>query len=262
MSRFIDNLTKMTKAAPQRIGFRMAREAAAGPRIHLIASVAGAAASLTDGVAGADAVLLRAAKAVPGAKVLRGLAGALPDMPLGVWLGGAGSESLKAFAGAGGDFVVFPVTSQVLAIPADDKVGRVLQVEAALSDGLLRAVEALPVDAVLTADIFEADAPVRWQHLLRCQRLAGVLSKPLLAEVPAGVTAEELKALWEAGVEGAVIEVSAALPAGRLGELRREIGKMTFLPSRRRGGVEALLPYSIGAKEAAADIDDDDDDEE
>jgi len=63
--------------------------------------------------------------------------------------------------------------------------------------------------------------------------------------VPSNATANELQALWEAGVDGVIVEVGAGQPAGRLREV---IDKLAF-PSSRKREVETLLPYIGGEAE-------------
>jgi len=57
------------------------------------------------------------------------------------------------------------------------------------------------------------------------------------------VTDDELLALWEAGVDGVVLEVGEV--AGREKKLRQLIDQQTF-PPRKRGRAAALLPYISG----------------
>jgi hypothetical protein len=75
------------------------------------------------------------------------------------------------------------------------------------------------------------------------QRFADLLTKPLLASIPSNVNANELQALWEAGVDGVVIEVGAGQPTDRLKKLHQVIDKLAFPSQRKRGKVEALLPH-------------------
>ena len=84
------------------------------------------------------------------AKTLQKIAKSIPDIPWGSWVEDTGAEKMEALVEAGCDFVVFPATSQVSATPQDEKVGKILQVESSLGEGLLRAVNDLPVDAVLS----------------------------------------------------------------------------------------------------------------
>ena len=54
----------------------------------------------------------------------------------------------------------------------------------------------------------------------------------------------ELQALWEAGVDGVVVEVGVEQPAGRLMELRQAIDSSTLPPQRKREKPAALVPYT------------------
>jgi len=142
----------------------------------------------------------------------------------------------------GCDFVVFPA-STALATPQDDEIGKILQVEASLGEGLLKAVNELPVDAVLIADEPEKERFLTWHRLMLFQRFADLLTKPLLITAPLNVTANELQVLWKTGVDGAVVEVGIGEPVGSLEELRKVIDKLTF-PARKREKAEALLPHT------------------
>ena len=109
MSRLIDELNRVAKAAPQPIGFRATRPASSEPRILLIASLAqnGDTDRLADCVDGADAVLLRFSKSDLAAKTLQKIAGSLPDIPWGGWLEDIGARKMETLVEAGCDFVVF-----------------------------------------------------------------------------------------------------------------------------------------------------------
>jgi hypothetical protein len=187
---------------------------------------------------GADALLIT--KTVSGAQTLQKIAKSVPDIPWGLWLGDISRKVVKPVAEAGGDFVVFPASS-ALSIPDDEKTGKLLQIETSLSDGLLRAVNELPVDAVLTVDEAGGVPSLTWYHLMLFQRIAGLLTKPLLVPISLAISANELEVLWKAGVDGVVLEVGTSLPPGRFKELRQTIDKLTF-PSRQRRKMEALLP--------------------
>jgi hypothetical protein len=250
MSRLVDALNRVARATPQPMGFRAARPTPLEPRILLVASLAQSDDTdrLADWVVGADALLLHLAKSRLPAKTLQKIAESLPDMPWGGWLEDTGASKMGTLVEAGCDFVVFPADSRVSATPEDDKVGKILQVESSLGEGLLRAVNDLPVDAVLATDAYKAGDSMAWHHLINIQRVSNLLTKPLLVPVPLNVTASELKALWETGVDGVVVEVDTAKPGG-LKELRQAIGELPPRSSRKRDKAEALLPYSGGVKE-------------
>jgi hypothetical protein len=249
VSRLIDELNRVVRAVPQPMGFRAARPDSSQPRILLIASLAKTedADRLADSIDGADAVLLYLAKSGLAANTLQKIAASLPNIPWGGWLDDIGTKKLAMLVEGGCDFVVFPAASRVLATPQDDKVGKILQVEPSLGEGLLRAVNDMPVDAVLATHVCEAGEPILWHHLMILQRLANLLSKPLLVTAPLEITAGELKAMWEAGADGVVVAADTAHPA-KIKELRQAIGKLKFPASRKRGKAEALLPHIGGEK--------------
>ena len=255
MSRFIDKLNQVSRVVPQSMGFRLAQLASEKPKILLIASLVQTNVdSLADYVVGADAGLLRIPKLSSGVKTLREVSQAVPDIPWGGWLRNIDQGGIKQMAKAGCDFVVFPAANTPLALLQNDEMGKILEVESSLSEGLLRAVNELPIDAVLIAGEQEGEYFLTWHHLMLFQRFADLLTKPLLVSIPPNVTANELQVLWEVGVDGAVIEVGAGQPADKLKELRQLIDKLAFPSQRKRGRAEALLPridreVSIATKE-------------
>ena len=241
MSRFIDKLKQTSLAVPQPMGFK-AIPASLKPRMLLVASLAEAnVESLADYVAGADAGLLPISKLSSGVKTLKETSQAVPGIPWGGWLRNIGNREIEQIAKVGCDFVVFPAVTTPLAIVQNEKVGKILEVETSLSEGLLKAIDELPVDAVLIGG--EKKESLTWHHLMLFQRFADLLTKHLLASIPPNVTANELQALWEAGVDGVVIEVGAGRPADRLKKLRQAIDKLAFPSQRKRGKAEALLPH-------------------
>jgi hypothetical protein len=261
MSRLIDELNRVAKATFQPMGFRAARPVSFEPRMLLIASLAqiGDTDHLANGVDGADAVLLRLAKSHLTANTLQKIAASLPNMPWGSWLDNIDARETEKLVKTGCDFAVFPAASHVSATPQDDKVGKILQVESSLGEGLLRAINDMPVDAVLTTDAYEADGSMAWHHLMHFQRLTNLLTKPLLVPVTLNVTDSELKALWEVGVDAVVAEADTSKPGG-LKELRRAISELTPRSTRKRGKAEALLPHISG--EAGGVTEDEEEEEE
>ena len=139
--------------------------------------------------------------------------------------------------------MVFPAANTSLAILQNDEVGKILEVEASLNEGLLRAVDDLPVDAVLIDGEQEEQHLLTWHDLMVFQHFAALLTKPLLVCVPSNVTDNELQALGEAGVSGVIVVVGGGQPAERTSELRQTIDKLTFPLQRRRRKAGALLPH-------------------
>ncbi len=263
MSKLIDKLNQASQAVPQPMGFRQTQPVSPKPKILLVASLAQAnIGELADWVAGADACLLRISNLSSKAKTLQKLSQAVPDIPCGGWLGNTGRGEIKEMAKLGCDFVVFPAANTSLAMFQGDEVGRVLEVEPSISEGLLRTINELPVDAVLITSEQAEGYFLTWHHLMLFQRFADLLTKPLLVSIPLSVTASELQALWEAGVDGVVVEVGVGQPAERLKELRQLIDKLAPPSPRKQGKVKALLPYISAGTSTAPEEEREEEEEE
>lgn len=266
MSRFIDKLKQASQPVPQPMGFG-AKQSISKPVMLLVASLSGAdVKDPADYLAGADAGLLPVAGLSAGAKKLKEIAGLTPDIPWGGLLEGNCRGGVKQIIKAGCDFIVFtPETS--LEVLGEDKVGKVLAVTSSLNDGELRAVGELPADAVFITAQDEKGYFLSWRHLISFKRFSGLLTKPLLVSVPPNVTADELQALWDVGVDGVVVDVEAGQPAGKLKELRQMIDSLVPPKQRKRAKMAALIPGVGGeagtlAEEEEEEEDDDDDEYE
>ncbi len=261
MSRLISEFHRASQSTNQPMGFRAARPTAPAPRIILIAGLEiGATGNTADYTEGASAVLLRPGKSSPTAKAVQETVKSLPDIPWGVYLEDNGEEKSAATGGAEYDFVVFPASVRISTTPQEEKVGRILQVESSMDDGLLRAVNDLKVDAVLVADTSEGGGSLLWHQLMIFQHLARLITKPLIVPVPADINEEELKALWEAGADGMLVEVDTTKTGGLKG-LRQAIDKLPPRSFMKRDKIEALLPRTGGERGATAPPDEEEEEE-
>jgi len=154
----------------------------------------------------------------------------------------------------GCDFVVFPATTTPMTIPSDDEAGKILQVETSLSEGMLRTINQLPVDAVLVSVEQKGKYDLTWHQLMLFQRFANMVTKPLLVPIPANTAANELQVLWDAGVDGVVVETGAGKPAEELKKLRKVIDGLTFPTTRKHEKREAVLPRADKDAEAVAEL--------
>ena len=253
MSKFIDKLKQLSQTAPQPVGFRTALIPVLKPKMLLIASLTEIGVDdLAGHIAGADAGLLSVSGLSSGAKNLGKASQDVPAIPWGGWLKRAGRGDINTLLKAGCDFLVFPEADTPLSISPIDKAGGVLAVDTSLGEGFLRAVNELPVDAVLVSD--EKKESLIWHDLVLYQRFAGLLSKPLLISVPREVTAGELQMLWDVGVGGVIVEVDVSKPAGKIKEIQRKIDKLTLPSSDKRGRTGVLLPHIDLEKSKPADI--------
>lgn len=238
MSKFIDELKLVSGASSPPMGFRTAAAAPPKPRMLLVTALAEPnIEGLANYVGGADAGLVPIPKLSSGAKAIQKISRAMPDIPWGGWLKDVKGERVKPLVEAGADFVVFP-SDTPLAMLQDSKIGKILEVGTSLDEGLLKTIDDLPVDGVLISGEAEKAGLLTWRHLMLSRRCAELVTKPLLASVPAGIGSNEFQALWAAGVVAVVVET---LPQGRIAELRQIIDKLTFPPLSKRKK-EPLLP--------------------
>jgi hypothetical protein len=250
MSQLIEKFQKASSGGAVPLGFRAARTDAPVPRLLLIAGLTGTVPDNPGGyIAGADAVMVRMAEA-PSEKTLQKMAASLASVPWGLYLEDASNGPIEKAGEFGLDFVVFSTAGRVAAAPRDKKVGKVLEVESAMDDGLLRAINELPVDGMLISDGPES-GPLLWHQLMIYQHLADLFPKPLIVPVPVDFSADELKAIWEAGVDGILVAADVGKPGG-FNELRQAIDTLPPRTARKRGQLQILLPQTPGEGRPAA----------
>jgi hypothetical protein len=224
------------------MGFR-AGGAKPKPRMVLVAHIVGVGAKAS--VAGADAVLL----SIPKAGLPKSLAKAFSAIPWGGWLEEVTGPGVKQLGEGGADFVIFPAASVSKVILEEERLGKVVEVEAALDAGLLRAIDDLPVDAVLIA----GEKPsLTWQDLMLFRRGVNILSKPLLVMVSPEISSSELQALCEAGVAGVVVR-------GKWAKLRQMIDKLPS-PEAGRRRATPLVPRIVDEVRAVAEEEEEEED--
>lgn len=260
MSQLIDKFHKASSGAAAPMGFRSARPTAAVPKLLLIAGLKGGLPNKPGGyIAGADAALVRPAD-TPGEKDLRKIAGSLDDIPWGLYLEDD-SDGLMEKAGESGlDFVVFSTAGRIAAMPQDKKIGKVMEVDSSMDDTLLRAVNQLPVDAVLLADGLES-VPLLWHQLLIFQHLADLFPKPLIIPAPIDLSTAELKALWDAGVDGILVDTDME-KAGGFKELRQAIDALPPRERRKGGTLRVVLPRAAAEGQPATPPDEEEEEED
>jgi len=258
VSKLIDRLVQTAETVSLPMGFRVIQPAPAKPKMTLIAGIEPAddIAQLAGYVSSVDAVIITLTGT--GQKTVADIARALPDTVWGLWQEEKSRQPVTSSIEAGADFFIMPLDSEP-DLPGIEKSGKILLVESSLSEGLIRTINELPVDAVLLADGEGEKSAVTWHQLMLCQRFADLLSKPLLFTVPASVSRAELKALWDTGVDGVVIPVKTSKQAEKLKGLRQIIDKSDFT-IRPRKKVAALLPHI--SEETTAAIPDVEEEEE
>lgn len=237
MSKLIDRLKRLSQAAPEPMGFRARQVASSKPKIQIMVSaMTGDLASLGDSAAYADALLLCLDGQRPG-----DLPGAITGALWGMRPGNIARAEVQEMHKQGCDFIVIPADAPVTMLD-NTGMGKILEVEASLDDGLVRTISQLPVDAVLVNSGLKAGEPLTLKHLMLLQRFAGLAGKPLIVSTTAGVGASELLALWAASVDCLVVEFSAQ-NQDKLRELRQTIDGLAFPFPRRREILAPVLPF-------------------
>lgn len=210
MSKLIEKIKRQQERPATPIGFGRTVAAGAKPSILLIAKVKPEnSGNPVKSIEGADAIILDAGDSGLTADKLPKITKPLGETPWGVTLDES-EETVKSLEEKGSDFIVLSPTSPVTILSKNDKTGLILQVDPSMDDGLLRAVSDLPVDAVLATDSLEDNGKLQYHHLMILRHLAVMVGKPLLVPTPAGISKDELQALWDAGIEAVVVTVDIA----------------------------------------------------
>lgn len=241
MSRFLKRLEQISSAAPAPMGFGVVR----GQRTPGMALVGLVSRDYLTGIpaVGAlapDAALL--AGAVDGAAMKQARQSLGEATPWGVRVSSLTDEDAKAYSDGGCDLLAFTLQSTTLGAVASDNIARILSIEADIELERLRALDSLPVDALLLP-MTNVTGPWTLEDLAAVAAVSRRVSKYVLLEVSRPPGAAELVALRDAGVHGLVIDLAPA-PSGSLTDLKASLLNMPRRRPARRERAAALLPGS------------------
>ena len=260
MSQLIDKLTHVRKPEPQPIGFMAARTAAEKPGMQLVAVVKTDSLDIaSQGLKSADAVILEI-NTPDDAGVLEKKCQGDDKVIFGGWLKAGNSEVLDSLMKSGCDFAVFSPAAP-LSITADEKIGRILELDITLSEALLRTVNDLPVDGVLVSGR-EPETGLTIDRLMQLQRLMNNVRKPVIVPVADDIARDDLQALWNMGITGAAVEVIDQKTAGKLDALRKVMKSLSPAEIRKKEKTSALLPRLQPESPASPRIDNGDEEED
>jgi hypothetical protein len=261
MGKFLELMENIVNGAPAALGFGAVR-APKVPSMALIALVSSRHA----------AGLKSAAEVAPEATILSGLKGpnalqelkaVLPKTPWGVRTEGLNESAAQAFREQGCDLLAFPLEDTPAAAVEDleeAEVGRVLCLEPGMAEEELRAIDTLPVDALLVNM-----TGVTGQWMLRDLMTLGAISrrasKYILLAVAQPPAKKDLEALRDLGVRGLVLEVATTTPEA-LKELKAALLEMPRRRPQRKERTAALLPGSVYAAPHAAEAPEHEEEEE
>jgi hypothetical protein len=239
MSKFVDKLQSLSKSSTTPIGFRPSVSELKSPAMLLIAGLSGTQVKEAKIVAdvNADAGLILSED--PSAKIVKQMAEAVGNVPLGVFMKGTSEETINELASLGCDFVVFDIKAAA-AVLSKENVGKFLMIEPSFDQGFVRAINSLEVDGVFISSR-SGGSFVAVEHLLVCRRFVELLEKPVIMALPSLVTKSELTSLWQAGVDGLVAPSTQSVEA--LTELKKMIGDLPRGVRGRRAKVGVILPH-------------------
>jgi hypothetical protein len=260
MSRFIDKLKHLCQVGPQPMGFMVSKASSEKPKMQLVACLATENLDkVSDGLNSADAALIVIAKS-DDIGTLEKVCQLKDGVPGGGWLKASNGGTLKKVLNATCDFVVFP-SSAPLTVTQKDKLGRVLELDASLNEGLLRTANDLPVDAILVSGK-EAEISLTLNRLMLIQRLVYLVNKPILVSIPNSLTGVELQALWDMGISGVVVDVVDEKSAEKLVELRKAVEKLNPAAFCKKARLSAILPRLQPEAEKPAEEEEGDEEDE
>ena len=241
MSKLLDRLERVNRGPVASLGFGAAARVNKTRPMALIGTLSdpGKAVEGASGLAkiDADGALI---DGLDLQKNQKQLAQALDTVPWGVRVPGLDSEQVSQYKEQGCDFMAFPAEKALLEALGEADTAYILSIQPDIDEKLLRAIETLPVDAVLLP-FKSADSPLTLQHLLTISSVRRAFSKYLLLELPGAPTSKEMEALRDVGVNGLVVDTTV-VSAEKLAGLHEEL---LALPRRKRDRGEratAILP--------------------
>ncbi len=246
MSKFVDKLQSLSKAAATPIGFHSFVSELKSPSMLLVAGLSGTqvkeAKIVSDVNADAGLILSEGTSA----KVVKQMVETVGNVPLGIFVKGMSEEKINELTSVGCDFMVFDIRIPA-AVLHREGVGKFLMIEPSLDQGLVRAVNSLEVDGVFITSK-GGDSFVAVEYLLVCRRFVELLEKPVITALPSSVTKAELTSLWQAGVDGVVAPSAQSVEA--LAELKKMISDLPRGARGRRAKAGVILPhYGVGVAE-------------
>lgn len=239
MSRFVKALGELSRGNARPLGFSGRASARQAPMM-LVAQLSEADAEMAKSAVSAKAdSLLFTVKDAGDIDSLSSISPSIKEVPWGVRTSKADVERIKKLPGLGCDYLVFDWELPARCI-GDDKLGRILEVDASLDNASARAIGRLSlVDAICVAGEGKPEA-VTVKDLANYRRLTEFVGMSALASVPASV--EDLGVLLEAGVRAVISEVSVRRPADTLREVREAVDKLPLSRPRSRRGISATVP--------------------
>jgi hypothetical protein len=262
MSRLIEKLKRQRQIEPQPMGFAaFGRPAPEKSRMQLLVYLtADNQEGYADLIVSADAVLVAVNKPED-LKSIEKVCQAKEGILAGGWVRFSDAAALQQTTETSScDFAAFS-SGTLVTVTRNEKLGRILELDPDLDDGILRTVNDLPVDAVLISAVWPEKA-LTLNRLMHIRRLVSLINKPLLVCIPEDLTQIDLQSLWDMGVSGVVAGPVDAAFAGKLAALRSQIDKLTLPSLRKKERASPILPHIQPEKGALPDDGEEEEEEE
>ena len=262
MSRFLDQLERISQNAPTPLGFGVSR-AERTPGMALVALVSGNHAEGCAAMASVapDGAVLSGIGSPAG---LESLKDSLPAAPWGVLCESLTSDDAKAYEEAGCDLLAFGLEGTRASALSSEDLARVLCIEPRLSNRQARAIDALPVD-VLLVDMQGRSGGWTLADIAAVAGVSRRVDKYVLLHLSQPPEKEDLEAIRNVGVQGLALDIGAVSPEA-LQELKTNLLDMPRQRPHRRDRASAVVPSSVFPSgghtpepEPEPDPDDDDD---
>lgn len=277
MSKLVDRL-KETATGGRSIGFPTGRTSKVPP-VLIVAELPMPSAELADAAiaGGASVLLLSLATARAGAvsgefkKVVADVVKLAGDRPCGLALEGAGTvdrDTVETIAEAGIDFILMRAEEMPASLLEAEGIGRAVAIDDTYTDAQLRTLGELEVDAVqITVASAGAGSGLTVFDMVRYQRLALIVHKPLIAAVSAQMTPEDVTLLHGIGIQSvllgpATLGTTADSIKQGVTAYAEAVSKLKARPKRRPRGSLSPSIGALAARAGGSDHDEPDEDEE
>lgn len=260
MSKFLDSLEQISINAPAPLGFGIRREQRP-PGMALIVQVSSDHDAGFDGLSGLDpqAVLL---SGIDDMDALKKLESGLPTTPWGIRAESLTEDGVNGYKEAGCDVLAFGLEDTPGSVINSDELARVLCVDPSADERQLRAINPLPVDAILI-DVAAQTGSWTLGDLTNITAISSRVNKYILVSISEAPGPKDLEVLRDVGVHGLVADVST-ISIESLSTLKSDLQAMPRPQPGRKNRSAAVLPSSVFAvdRAPAQEEPDEDDDEE
>ncbi len=249
MSKFLKTLEKRTKSSPVPIGFGSSLNDGQKSTMVLVGLISNQNAKnlkLANQFE-LDAILLHIDKPGQG---LSKTVDALDGKPLGIQIETLSSKQSSSLVRSGCDFFVHTLAQTEVDALYEGDAGYVLEVDLGISEHDLRALDLLPIDAVLVS-LASTSCPLSLSNISDIVSIRVMFEKFLLVEVSSKISAKEIETLRDSGVDGIVVDITHSDEQNIL-SLQQTMNSLPRQKQQRRNGNSGTVSLT---RRSAGDFD-------